>query len=218
MLRNKKLFLVTMLICAFGFIVSCGNGNPGSTPETRMDELRREGIEFDYTMSTGIITQNGTIGGKGNYLWVFMHDPSDPSDPSIVSGFIFNINSAGNSATMYMIMDDYTVYTLEGDASDIGSSNQSGSEESDIITNVPNWSSFTKTDTANYAGITCDYYVGTGDYAGIEFAYYAEKDLTLYYKETTSQGNMEFQVTSISFGDDVTIPTIPPIMTSGTLD
>lgn len=212
MLKNKKLFLVTMLICAFGFIVSCGNGNPGSTPETRMDELRKEGIEFDYTMTTDLIGQSGTMGGKGNYLWIFMQVSSS------TSGCIFNYHNDGNSATMYMIMDDVTVYSTDMNLSEMEESGQSGAEESEILTNIPEWSSFTKTGTVTCAGKTCDYYEGTGDYAGIEFAYYAEKDLTLYYKETTSQGNKEFQVTSISFGDDVTIPTIPPIMTSGTLD
>lgn len=83
------------------------------------------------------------------------------------------------------------------------------SQASSFVESDVDFDSFTKQGTKTVAGKTCDYYVGKGDAAGTEFAYYEAKGMTLYTK-TTSQGMVtELEITSIKFGNEVTVPSLP---------
>ncbi len=235
MFRNKKLFLVTMLICAFGFIVSCGGGNSGSDPEDKMEALRKEGVEFNFTISMGgdmsslltgsdpsdpeeaaaaamlaglmgsAMNQSGTFGAKGDLMWTEM------TSMGYSMKEIIKLHSDGKKATVYYYMNgsymskediDYDDYMEDPD-------NQDVSTTTDMVTSEVDFSNFTKQGTKTYAGKTCDYYVGKGEYVGTEIAYWAEKGITLYCKTISEGMTVEMTITSIKFGSEVTVPSLP---------
>ena len=243
MLKKKVLLFVTMLVCAFGLFTGCGGDNPGSSPDDKMDELRREGVEFNFTISMGgdmsslltgsdpsdpqeaaaaafvsalmgsAMNQSGTFGAKGDLMWTEMTTPDMPSlgISSMSVKEVMKLKNNGKKADVYYYSDgvyqgkeeiDYDEYMEDPD-------NQEVSITTDMVTSEVDFSNFTKQGTKTYAGKTCDYYVGKGEYAGTEIAYYAEKGITLYCKTVSEGMTIEMTITSIKFGSEVTAPALP---------
>ena len=216
--------------------MSCGGDNPGSSPEDKMDELRKEGVEFDYTLSMGgdmtamllggtdpsTMTPEeaaaaamlaglmgsgtgttGTFGAKGDLMWTEM------TTMGISMKEVIKLHSDGKKATVYYFMDGDYAGKDEVDLDEYEEENQEVSTTTDMVTSDVDFSSFTKQGTKTYAGKTCDYYVGKGEYAGTEIAYWSEKGITLYCKTVEEGMTVEMEITSIKFGNEVTVPTLP---------
>ena len=123
---------------------------------------------------------------------------------------VIKLSSDGKKATVYTYMNDQLYgQPQEVDYEEFMEDDDDLSQASSLVESDVDFDSFTKQGTKTVAGKTCDYYVGKGEAAGTEFAYYAAKGMTLYTK-TTSQGMVvEMEITSIKFGNEVTIPTLP---------
>ena len=147
----------------------------------------------------------GTFGAKGDIMW------SEITTMGMSMKEIIKLHSDGKKATVYYYMNgsymnkediDYDEYMEDPD-------NQEVSTTTDVVTSDVDFSSFTKQGTKTYAGKTCDYYVGKGEYAGTEIAYWAEKGITLYCKTVEEGMTVEMTITSIKFGSEVSAPALP---------
>ena len=276
MINTRKFFIVTMLICAFGLITGCGNGNSGDSPAgggsgdtEKLDALIEEGFEMEYTMNTSIsgdifsgigefdlsdynlgdydsdygdydfsnygaynldddddydfssgssgftmddlsslfgnMTTTGVFGAKGDLMW------NEMTSMGTSMKQIIKTHSDGQNVTVYYYRDGeyYRQDEMSIDEYMSDKDNEDYLTTTSTVTSKPDFSSFTKTKTATYAGKTCDYYVGSGKEAGTEFAYWAEKEITLYCKTVSEEMTVEMTVTSIKFGNDVTVPSLP---------
>jgi len=205
MLKMKKFFLLAILASAFALITSCGGGAGGSGSGSTTDQLYADGFEFTYkTSMDGTQMSTGTFGGKGTIMW---------NEMSMMGIFsmkqVIKLSSDGEKATVYTYMNDTLQSTQEVDYDEYMENEDDLSQASSFVESDVDFDSFTKQGTKTVAGKTCDYYVGRDEAAGTEFAYYAAKGMTLYTK-TTSQGMVvEMEITSIIFGNEVTVPSLP---------
>ena len=151
------------------------------------------------------MTTTGVFGAKGDLMWNEMTTMGRSMKQ------IIKTHSDGQNVTVYYYSDGeyYRQDEMSIDEYMSDKDNEDYLTTTSTVTSKPDFSSFTKQGTKTCAGKTCDYYVGKGEYAGTEIAYWAEKGITLYCKTVEEGMTVEMTVTSIKFGNDVTVPSLP---------